>query len=145
MAKQKKGGDVGKVRDYLMTDEFKVEVGKEGWEKVAGYLMNVNFSDFSGGNGLQLTFWENKDLEVLTFFTDWIVKKESCDVVVWMGSGKRGLLFSGCSVVGLYMDDFSVYDKERVNFRSEVRVSVELNYVGVFIMDKEKAEKCAIG
>jgi len=94
MAKQKKGGDVGKVRDYLMTDEFKVEVGKEGWERVAGYLMDVRFSDFWGGNGLLLTFWENKDLDVLTFFTDWIVKKEAHDVVVWMGSGKRGLLFS---------------------------------------------------
>lgn len=144
MAKQKKGGDVGKVRDYLVTDEFKVEVGKEGWERVAGYLMNVGFSDFSGGNGLQLTFWENKDLDVLTFFTDWIVKKEAHDVVVWMGSGERGLLFSGCSVIGLYMDDLSVYDKERVDFRGEVKVSVELSYVGVFIVDREKAERCAI-
>jgi hypothetical protein len=144
MAKQKKGGDVGTVRDYLMTDEFKVEVGKEGWERVAGYLMNVSFSDFSGENGLQLTFWENKDLDVLTFFTDWIVKKEAHDVVVWMGSGKRELLFSGCSVIGLYMDDFSVYDKERVDFRGEVKVLVELSYVGVFIVDREKAERCAI-
>jgi hypothetical protein len=145
MPRKKGKGNGCRVSNYLMTDEFKVEVEKEGWERVAGYLMNVNFSDFSGGNGLQLTFWENKDLEVLTFFTDWIVKKKSHDVVVWMGSGKRGLLFSGCSVVGLYMDDFSVYDKERVDFRGEVKVSVELSYVGVFIVDKENAKRCAIG
>ena len=145
MAKQKKGGDVGKVRDYLMTDEFKVGVGKEGWERVAGYLMNVRFSDFLGGNGLLLTFWENKDLDVLTFFTDWIVKKEAHDVVVWMGSGKRGLLFSVCSVSGLYMDDLNVCDGEKIDFRKEVKVSVELSYVEVFVVDKAKAERCAIG
>jgi hypothetical protein len=141
----KRNGNGCQVRDYLMTDDFKVEVGKDGWERVAGYLFNVSFSDFSGGNGLQLTFWENKDLDVLTFFTDWIVKKEAYDVVVWMGSGKRGLLFSGCSVSGLYMDDLNVCDGEKIDFREEVKVSVELSYVGVFVMDKEKAEKCAIG
>jgi hypothetical protein len=145
MPRGRKKGNGGLVVNYLMDDEFRLEVEKEGWEKIARYLLNVDLPEFFGGNVLQLVFWESKDLDVLTFFTDWRVKKESHDVVIWLGSGKRGLLFSGCSVGNMYMDDLNVYDKKDENYKGKVRVAVELNYVAVFIIDKTKAERCAIG
>jgi len=125
---------------YLMTHEFKVEVGKEGWENIDQYLINVSFSEFLEGNDLQLTFLESKDLDVFTFFIDWIAKEKSYDVVVWLGSGRRGLLFTGCSVKGMHIDDFTVYDEERIQ-----KISVELSYVRIFVIDKEKVERYAVG
>jgi hypothetical protein len=143
--RKRNGGNGSQVVGPLMSDEFRVEVKKGGWEKVAMYLRDVGFSEFLAGGELQLTFCESKDLDVLTFFTDWIVKKEAYDVVIWLGSGKKGLLFSGCSVDGMYMSDMSMYDKEECGLKREVMLVVDLKYVAVFVIGKTKAEKCAIG
>jgi hypothetical protein len=143
---RKKGSSKGcQVVGHLMDDEFNVVVEKEGWENIAGYLLCVCFPELTGGGSLQLTFKESKNLDVVTFFVDWVVKKEAHDVIIWLGSGKKGLLFSGCSVGEMYMDDLSKYEKEECGLRREVRLAVELKYVAVFIVDKTKAERCAIG
>jgi hypothetical protein len=122
-----------KASGHLRANEFKVEIDRKGWEEVVGFLRGISFADFPEGKELRLDFVESRDLEVLVFFTDWVVNKVSCDVVVRLGSGKRGLLFSGCYVDSVMIDEFDSLDGER-----DVRVSVILKYVAVFVIDKEK-------
>jgi hypothetical protein len=121
-----------KVSGHLRANEFKVEIDRKGWEQVVGFLKNVSFADFPEGKELRLDFTESKDLDVLVFFTDWVVNKASCDVVVRLGSGKRGLLFSGCYVDSIIIDELDSSDGEK-----DINVSVILKYVAVFVIDKD--------
>jgi hypothetical protein len=130
---------------YLMSDEFKVEVQRDGWDRVVGYLRGVNLSEFREGNDLQFEFCEGKELDVLAFFTDWVVSNGVHDVVIWLGNGRRGLLFTGCSVEWVCMDDLDGYEGEECGLKREVKVRVGLRYVRVFIVDKRKGERCVIG
>ena len=146
MPRRRKKG-VGKdcqVGGYLMSDEFKVEVQRDGWDRVVGYLRGVNLPEFCEGNDLQFEFCESKELDVLAFFTDWAVSNGVHDVVIWFGSGKRGLLFTGCSVEWVYMDDLDGYEGEECGLRREVKVRVGLRYVRVFIVDKKKGERYVV-
>jgi hypothetical protein len=140
-----RGRKIVKSGGYLMSNEFKVEMKREGWDRVVKYLRCVNLPEFNEGNDLQFEFYESKDLDVLAFFTDWIVNNGVYDVVIWLGSGKRSLVFTGCSVEWMYMDDLSGYEGEEYGLRREVKVRVGLRYVRVFIEDKKKGEKCVIG
>jgi hypothetical protein len=124
-----------KVSGHLRANEFKVEIDRDGWENVASFLKNVSFADFPDGNELRLDFVESRELDVLVFFTDWVVNKASCDVVVKLGSGKRGLLFSGCYVDSMIIDELDSSDGEK-----DINVSVILKYVAVFIIDKERSK-----
>jgi hypothetical protein len=133
------------VSGYLICDEFKVEVKRDGWDRVVGYLRCVNLPEFLEGGELQLEFYESKDLDVLAFFTDWVVGNGVYDVVIWLGSGKRSLVFTGCSVGWVYMDDLSGYKGEEYGLRREVKVRVGLRYVRMFIVDREKGERCMVG
>jgi hypothetical protein len=130
---------------YLMSNEFKVEVKRDGWNRVVGYLRCVNLPEFNEGNDLQFEFCESKDLDVLGFFTDWVVNNGVHDIVIWLGSGKRSLVFTGCSVEWMYMDDLSGYEGEECGLKREVKVRVGLRYVRMFIVDKKRGERCMVG
>jgi hypothetical protein len=147
MARGRKKGVSKGYQDggYLMSNEFKVEVKRGGWDRVVKYLRSVNLSEFYEGNDLQFEFCESKDLDVLAFFTNWLVNNGVYDVFIWLGNGKRGLLFTGCSVEWMYMDDLSGYEGEECGLRREVKVRVGLRYVRMFIVDRKKGEKCVVG
>jgi hypothetical protein len=133
---------------YLMSNEFKVELKRNGWDKVAHLLKHVSSLELLGENEVRLDFREDKDLCVLKFLVDWVISKDVNDMVIWLGNGKRGLFFSGCwvddiivdSLGGLYYgcgeEELEAYRENRV-----VGVSAVLKYVAVFVIDREKG-KC---
>jgi hypothetical protein len=118
---------------YLRANEFEVRIEREGWGNVAKYLKDVKFAEFPEGKELRLEFVESRDLDVLVFFTEWVLSKKSHDVFISLGSGKRGLLFSACSVDSVMIDDLDASkDAGKIN------VNVILRYVAVFVVDKER-------
>lgn len=140
MARDKKKGI--KSKGYLMSNEFRVEVQREGWEKVSGLLRGVDFSEFLNGGDIRLDFNESRDLDVLAFFVQWALSKEASDVVVKLGSRRRELFFSGCVVDGVLMDGFSSSENSS-NGRSEkteetdvIGVAVILKYTAAFVKEK---------
>jgi len=118
---------------YLKANEFEVRIEREGWENVAKYLKDVKFAEFPEGKELRLEFVESRDLDVLVFFTEWVMSKKSHDVFISLGSGRRGLLFSACSVDSVMIDDLNA-SKDA----GEINVNVILRYVAVFVVDKER-------
>jgi hypothetical protein len=139
---RKKGVKIG---GYLMSNEFKVEVQREGWERVANLLRGVDFGEFLSGSEIRLDFNETKDLDVLAFFVKWALSKETADVVIKLGSGKRELLFSSCWVDSVIMDGFlslksnsnSGSDKTGDNVKNEVvGVAMILRYTAAFVKEK---------
>jgi len=130
---------------YLMSNEFKVEVKREGWEMVANLLRGVEFSEFLSGGEVRLDFSETKDLDVSVFFVKWALSKELSDVVVKLGSGKRELIFRGCSVDSIFMDSLSnewrdsgiVSESAEENWEGEVvGVAIILRFENMFIKEK---------
>ena len=139
-----------KVRgsEYLMSNEFKVEVKRDGWDKIAHLLRHVGSLELLGEKEVRLRFSEDEDLNMLKFLVDWVVSKEVNDMVIWLGSGKRGLFFSGCWVDDIIVDSLGDLcygcDREELEAFRESRVvgvSAVLKYVAVFVIDKEKG-KC---
>jgi hypothetical protein len=137
-----------KSSEYLMSNEFKVELKRDGWDKVAHLLRYVSSLELLGQNEIRLDFSEDKDLSVLKFLVDWVISKDVNDMVIWLGSGKRGLFFSGCWVDDIIVDSLGEMcygcDREELEAYRESRVvgvSAVLKYVAVFVIDKEKG-KC---
>ena len=137
-----------KGSEYLLSNEFKVEVKRDGWDKIAHLLRHVSSLELLGGCEVRLDFSEDKDLSVLRFFVDWVISKDVDDMVIWLGGGKRGLFFSGCWVDDIIVDSLGDLcygcDREELEVYKESRivgVSAVLKYVAVFVIDKEKG-KC---
>jgi hypothetical protein len=141
MGRKKKVGG-GK---YLMSDEFKVKVKRDGWDKIVHLLRHVSSLELLGKYEVRLDFSEDKDLSVLEFFINWVISRDVNDMVIWLGNGKRGLFFSGCWVDDILVDglgnlcygcgeeELEVYKESRV-----VGVSAVLKYVAVLMIDEEK-------
>ncbi len=123
---------------YLMSDEFKVEVKREGWDSVVNLLRGVEFSEFLSGGEVRLDFSETKDLDVSAFFVRWALSEEPSDVVVKLGSGRRELIFSSCYVDDVFMDSLSneSEDIEENRKGDVVGVAVILTFENVFIKER---------
>jgi hypothetical protein len=122
------------VKGYLMSNDFNVEVQREGWERVASLLRGVEFSEFLNGYEIRLVFSETKDLDVLSFFVKWAWSKETSDIVIKISSGKRAFSFSSCWVDSVFMDGFSNLG---INGKDEVvGVAVILKYSAVFVKER---------
>jgi hypothetical protein len=139
-----------KVRgsEYLLSNEFKVEVKRDGWGKVAGLVKHVSFGELLSENEVRLDFSEDKDLSVLNFLINWVISRDVNDMVIWLGNGKRGLFFSGCWVDDIIVDSLGDLYYERIEEELEayrerrvVGVSAVLKCVAVLMIDKEKG-KC---
>jgi hypothetical protein len=124
--------------NYLKAGEFSVKViGKDGWEHVVDYLVGVGFSDLLDGGELRLEFMETEDLDVLEFFVGWFLSRKAYNVEVWLGSGKRGILFTECYVDSIEVDRLSKLFENRDD---GVGVYVVLKYVVAFVIDRSKGK-----
>jgi hypothetical protein len=125
----------------LMAGEFEVELRRDGWDKVVHLLRRVGSVELLGSNEIRLDFCEDKDLSVLKFFVDWVISKEVNDMVIWLGSGRRGLFFSGCWVGDIFVDSLGDLCCECGRGRSKiVEVGVVLKYVAVFVIEKKEGQ-----
>lgn len=134
-------------KEILKSNEFVLEVWEskvsddgsvsksdiaEGWSDIDGLVRAVSPIGFDAKE-IIIDFFENKDLDVLKFFSDWMESGVSRDVVISFGN-YYGVSFRSCVVRDIIISTLDVIDD------APLEVSVVLGCDEVVVVFKAGSE-----